>query len=178
MNDTSIGVKGGQVAGINKENATFNSTPPLGLNTASSTTDSFDSSPALTNFSNISQYNAVVISSSITPVDKTTNLIICSLIICLVAGLWLLAGHFVQELVPVYNAPAMLTYLSVISLQFYFLLIPKKRKFPARRGEDETGIIGDESDLALDTYTNREVKGTVDIEVNINFNLSLCDLGF
>jgi len=78
----------------------------------------------------------------------------------MVAGLWLLAGYFIQELIPVYNAPAMLTYLSVISLQLYFILIPKKPKFPNIRGGgvDEGGFMAEETSLALDTYTNREVK--------------------
>ena len=156
MNDNSIGVNGGQVD-TTKKNVPFGKNP-LGL-TTSSTVDSVDSSPTLTNFSNISQFNPLVISSSHSSPssDKSTLLLICSLAICLVAGLWLLAGYFIQELVPIYNAPAMLTYLSVISLQFYFLLIPKKLKFPNRRGANEEGFIGDEGDLALDTYTNREV---------------------
>ena len=158
MNDSSIGVNGGQVD-IERKNNSTNYNNPLGLN-ADSTVVSVDSSPTLTNFSNISHFNAVIISSTSSPhsSDKSTTLIICSLAICLVAGLWLLAGYFVQELIPVYNAPAMLTYLSVFSLQFYFILIPKRQKFPNRRGGDGAGsVVGGESDLALDTYTNREV---------------------
>lgn len=161
MNDTSIGVIGGQVESNNNMNITTTcNTNPLDL-TSDSSIESVDSSPTLTNFSNISRFNAVITSTPSPSSDKTTTLIICSLAICLVAGLWLLAGYFIQELVPVYNAPALLTYLSVASLQFYFILIPKKTKLPTRRGAEEggiSGVIGHESDLSLDTYTNREVK--------------------
>lgn len=155
MNDTSIGVNGGQVEAKNEIIITT-SNKPLDL-ASDSTIDSVDSSPTLTNFSNISRFNAVMTSSPSPFLGKSTTLIICSLAICLVAGLWLLAGYFIQELVPIYNAPAMLTYLSVASLQFYFVLIPKKPKFPSRRGGEEVGNLGEENDLSLDTYTNREV---------------------
>lgn len=156
MNDTSIGVCGGQVDGKEIINPT-----PFDLSSNSNLEESFDSSPALSNFSNISHFNAVVISSSKSPhsTSRSTVLILCSIAVVVVAGLWLSAGYFIRELVPIYNAPAMLTYLSVVSLQFYFFLIPMKPKLPSRRPDDGSSIggLGHESDLALDTYTNREV---------------------
>lgn len=123
---------------------------PLDLTPTISSTSipSFDNSPALTIFS------AASISTSERH-KSPVNLTVCTLIMCIVAGSWLVAGYLVQDLSPVYDYPAMLTYFSVISLQIYFFLIPKQPLFPKRR-EDGSSFV-DETDLGFDTYTNREV---------------------
>jgi hypothetical protein len=156
MNDAGIGVNGGQVRPSNPLDL-FNS-PPGKLAVLAS----IDSSPTLTNFSNNSQANAGTVSISDT-LKASVNLTLCSLTICLVAGLWMFAGYFVQVLSTEYDSPAMLTYLSIISLQVYFFFIPKRPLFPNRRANGT--IIVDETDLGFDTYTNREVK--------INFIISV-----
>lgn len=149
MNDSGIGVNGGQVRPSNPLDL-YNSPP-----------GSLDSSPTLTNFSNLSQAranNAAAATAATSVSDKlktSVNLTLCSLAIGLVAGLWLFAGYFIQALSSEYDSPAMLTYLSVISLQFYFFFIPKRPSFPKRRVDGT--IMVDETDLSFDTYTNREV---------------------
>lgn len=142
MNSTNleIGVDRGQVE---------TSQQPLDLTPTISSTSipSFDNSPALTNFS-----------ASISTSERRKspiNLTLCTLIMCIVSGFWLVAGYLIQDLTPIYDYPAMLTYLSVISLQIYFFFIPKRPLFPKRR-EDGLSII-DETDLGFDTFTNREV---------------------
>ena len=151
MNDSGIGVNGGQVRPSNPLDL-FNSTPGKSAALAS-----IDSSPTLTNFSNNSQASSGTISIS-EKLKSPVNLILCSLAICLVAGLWMFAGYFIQALTPEYDSTAMLTYLSVISLQFYFFFIPKRPNFPKRRADGT--IMVDETDLGIDTYTNREVSFT------------------
>lgn len=149
MNDTGIGVNGGQVRPTNPLDL-FNSPPgkPAAL-------ASIDSSPTLTNFSNNSQANPATVSLS-DKLKSPVNLTLCSLAICLVAGLWMFAGYFIQALTSEYDSPAMLTYLSVISLQIYFFFIPKRPSWPERRADGT--VMVDETDLGFDTYTNREVR--------------------
>lgn len=118
------------------------------------TESSADSSPTLTNFSNESQPNTIISTSE--KLKSPVNLTICSLALFVVAGLWLAAGHLIQNLTPVYDSPSMLTYLSVTFLQIYFFFIPKKPKFPNRRSDGT--LIVTETDLGFDTYTNREVR--------------------
>lgn len=137
-----IGVDRGQVE-----------TPPHPLDltpTISSTSisiPSFDNSPGLRVFS---------ASISISERHKSPiNLTLCTLIMCIAAGFWLVAGYLVQDLSPVYDYPAMLTYISITSLQIYFFLIPHRPLYPKRR-EDGSSIV-EETDLGFDTYTNKEV---------------------
>ena len=148
MNDSGIGVNGGQVRPTNPLDL-FNS-PPRN----NSALASLDSSPTLTNFSNNSQANPATVTLS-DKLKTPVNLTLCSLAIGLVAGLWLFAGYFIQALVSEYDSPTMLAYFSVISLQVYFFFIPKRPNFPARRADGT--IMVDETDLGFDTYTNREV---------------------
>ena len=151
MNDSGIGVNGGQVRPTNPLDL-FNSPP--GGNTALTSTDS---SPTLTNFSNSSQANAHNFSITISEKFKSpVNLTLCSVAICFVAGFWMLAGYYIQALTPEYDSPAMLTYLSVISLQIYFFFIPQRSSFPKRRADGT--VMVEEADLGFDTYTNREVR--------------------
>lgn len=142
MNDSGIGVNGGQVLPSNPLDQTTN-------------LESFDSSPTLTNFSTTSQANATTTSIP-EKLKMPVNLVICSLTIFLVAGLWIFAGYFIQALKTEYDSPAMLTYLSVISLQVYFFIIPKKPFFPKRRANGT--FIVNEADLGFDTFSNREVR--------------------
>lgn len=144
MNADSIGVNGGQVV-VPVANASKQATPPpLGL----STEGSINSSPTLSNFSVASQANTAISLSD--NLKSPVNLTLCSVALILVAGLWLLAGYFIQALTPVYNSTSMLAYLSVTSLQIYFFFIPKRLNYPS-------SVTRNESDLGLDTYTNREV---------------------
>ena len=166
MNECSIGVNRGQVGNSNTNtfpsSATIN---PLDLSNSAKMNEEnsvIDSSPTLSNFSNNWNSN-VLISTTTTEKNKSPeNLILCSVVLCIVAGLWLSAGHLIQFLTPVYNSPSMLTYFSVISLQFYFFLIPKRRA--------DRSLSMSESDLGFDTYTNREVRNKLDTcLLNINF---------
>lgn len=137
---------------------------------------SFDSSPALTNFSNFFNgqpeplavtYNnnnnnnhtnndASTFISSSERLKSPVNLTLCSVLLILVSGLWLVAGYFVQTVTVIYDSPSFLAYLSIISLQIYFLFIPRRPQFPKRRPDGS--LIVNESDLTYDTYSNREVK--------------------
>lgn len=143
MNADSIGVAGGQV--VNATAASKQAAVPLGLSPEGSI---IDSSPTLSNFSFTSQANSLVSLSE--ALKSPVNLTLCSVALILVAGLWLLAGYFIQALAPVYNSTSMLAYLSVTSLQIYFFFIPKRPNYPS-------SLARNESDLGLDTYTNREV---------------------
>lgn len=148
MNESSIGVKGGQV----ERTQMTVPTNPLDLFN-NPVAVSIDSSPTLSNFSNLSQPSIILSTSE--KLRSPVNLVLCSILLCLVAGLWMATGHLIQTLTPVYDSTGMLTYLSVISLQIYFFFIPKKPKFPNRRADGT--LIVDETDLGFDTYTNREV---------------------
>lgn len=149
MNESSIGVNGGQVERTPKA-----PTNPLDL--FATQIPSIDSSPTLSNFSNFSQPNNSTVVSISEKLRSPVNLILCSSLLFIVAGLWLAAGHLIQTLTPIYDSPSMLTYLSVISLQIYFFFIPKKSKFPNRRADGS--LVVDETDLGFDTFTNREVR--------------------
>lgn len=123
---------------------------------SSTSIPSFNNSPDLTVFS---------ASISISERHKSPiNLTICTLIMCFAAGFWLVAGYLVQDLSPVYDYPAMLTYISITSLQIYFFLIPHRPLYPKRREDGSSVVV--ETDLGFDTYTNREVTFNM---ININF---------
>lgn len=159
MNEDSIGVNRGQVVDQQLEQHPVN---PLDLTVSKSKLeDSPDSSPTLSIFSSFnSQSNNInnnnyAISSISESLKSPVNLSLCSVALVLVSGLWLAAGYFIQTLTPLYDSPSMLTYISVISLQFYFFLIPKRSNYPKTRVDGTLSI--NESDLGFDTFTNREV---------------------
>lgn len=101
---------------------------------------------------NINQSPSVV-ATSITERKKTpVSLTLCTLALAGVAGCWLIAGYFVQNLQPIYPNPTAIAYICIISLQIYFIFVSVPPAFPSH--DDEIG--GGEDLLISDVYTNRE----------------------
>lgn len=127
------------------------STNPLGI------LQRTPSPPSVNSVNNNSAYSLTsVITSYSAKHTSPVNLTLCTLIMCLASGSVIIAGYLIQNLMTFYRSPGVLAYLSVSSLQCFFLLIRRSSSYPKRRADGRPVIT--ESDFGCDTYTNREVK--------------------